>query len=50
MSRRDKIIFSLGMVQADSNVIKSEDCVGSYPNEKIILSRRDKSQIHKKLL
>ena len=71
MSRRDKIIFSLGMVQADSNEIKKWGLcwllpqrenyfvsswqisnvkkIGSYPNEKIILSRHDKSEMVKEI-
>ena len=38
------------MMQADSIVIKSEDSVGTIPNEKIILSHRDKFQMKKNWL
>ena len=41
MSRRDKIIFLLWIMQAEMK-LKSEDFVGSTHHEKIILSRCDK--------
>ena len=38
MSQQDKMIFPWWMVQADSNVIKSEYFIGSTHHEKISLS------------